>query len=222
MYIGPNYVVSFHKQPINAVDELRRRIEGRVPAVGRGSAFVAHALFDIVVDDYHPLVEQLDDEINAIEEEIIHRPTRALLERALTLRRNAQRLRRSVLPQRDVAARFARGEYALIGAETLLYFRDIYDHTTRVEDMIEGVREAADSTLNMYLGALNNRTNEVMKALAIVAVVFLPLTLIAGIYGTNFENVPEYEWRYGYAGMWVVMIAIAAALVAWFRWRRWI
>ena len=147
----------------------------------------------------------------------------AWFERALLVRRNMQRLRRTVLPQRDVAARFARGEYEhIIRQHALMYYRDVYDHTVRVEEMIEAVRDVTESTLNTYLGALNNRTNEVMKTLAITSVIFLPLTLIAGIYGTNFHNVPEYEWRYAYASMWIVMALIVAGLLAWFRWRRWI
>jgi magnesium transporter len=223
MYVGRNYVVSFHKRPVNAVTELWRRVTSRVPTIERGADFIAHALFDISVDDFHPVVEQLDDGISAIEERVIDHPDKQLLEEALVLRRNAQRLRRTIMPQRDVATRFARGEYPhLITGKSLMYFRDIYDHTVRVEDMIESVRDTADSTLNTYLGALNNRTNDVMKTLAIVAVIFLPLTLIAGIYGTNFDNVPEYGWRLGYAGMLILMLAITVALIAWFRWRRWI
>jgi magnesium transporter len=223
MYVGRNFVVSFHKRPINAVTELRRRVESHVPTLERGADFLAHALFDITVDDFHPVVEHLDDKISEIEEQMIDHPDKQLLEQALQLRRNAQRLRRTVMPQRDVATRFARGEYDHItSVASLMYFRDIYDHTNRVEDMIEAVRDVADSTLNTYLGALNNRTNEVMKTLAIVTAIFLPLTLIAGIYGTNFENVPEYQLRYAYPAMLITMAVVAVGLLAWFRWRKWI
>ena len=102
-----------------------------------------------------------------------------------------------------------------------MYFRDVYDHTVRVAEMIDSVRDLADSALNTYLSSVNNRINEVMKTLAIVTVVFLPLTLIAGIYGTNFENVPEYGTRFGYPGMLSGMVLLAASLVGWFRFRRW-
>ena len=102
-----------------------------------------------------------------------------------------------------------------------MYFRDIYDHTVRVEEMIDSVRDLADSALNTYLNSVNNRINEVMKTLAIVTVVFLPLTLIAGIYGTNFHNLPEYGLHYGYYAMLITMLIVAAGLLAWFRWRRW-
>ena len=222
MFIGKNYVVSVHRSPIAAVTEITRRAEARSPAVGRGADFLAHALFDLVVDGFHPVVEALDDEVAAAEERVIATPERDLLEEILRLKRNAQRLRRSILPQRDVATRFARGEYPqLIRQEALLYFRDIYDHTVRVEEMIDSVRDLADSALNTYLSSVNNRINEVMKTLAIVTVVFSPLTLIAGIYGTNFENVPEFTWTYGYPAMLIVMLLLALSLIAWFRYRRW-
>jgi magnesium transporter len=222
LYVGANYVVSYHHGPMHAVDELQRRARNHGLAFGRNAAFLAHALFDVVVDDLHPVVEALDDEIAELEERVIDRPERATLEVVLRLKRNAQRLKRSILPQRDVANRLSRGEYAsLIPPDTLMYFRDVYDHTVRVEEMIDSVRDLSDSALNTYLSSVNNRTNEVMKTLAIVTVVFLPLTLIAGIYGTNFENVPEYELRFGYVGMLLAMLALAGALVAWFRWRRW-
>lgn len=222
MFIGKNYVVSVHRSPIAAVEEITRRAQARAPAVSHGADFLAHALFDLVVDGFHPVVEALDDEVANAEERVIATPERNLLEEILRLKRNAQRLRRSILPQRDVATRFARGEYPqLIRSEALLYFRDIYDHTVRVEEMIDSVRDLADSALNTYLSSVNNRINEVMKTLAIVTVIFMPLTLIAGIYGTNFDNVPEFTWRYGYPVMLIVMLALALSLVAWFRYRRW-
>jgi magnesium transporter len=223
IYIGKNYVVSFHRQPSPAVAELRRRLSNHVTFVERGADFLAHALFDITVDRYQPVVESMDDAIADIEERMIERPDRALLAQTMVLRRQAQRLRRSVLPQRDIAARLGRNEYPdVISEAARVYYRDIYDHTVRLEDMLEALREVSESTLNTYLGAVNNRTNEVMKTLAIVTVIFLPLTLIAGIYGTNFDNVPEYGMRYSYASMWIAMGVIVVALLAWFRWRRWI
>lgn len=223
LYIGPNYVVSLHQEPVRATDEVRRRLENHAPLMTKGADFLAHALFDVVVDDLHPVVETIDDEVAAIEERVIAHPERETLERVLVVKRNAQRLKRSILPQRDVANRFARGEYRhLISEPALVYFRDIYDHTVRVEEMIDSVRDLADNALNTYLSSINNRINEVMKTLAIVTAVFLPLTLIAGIYGTNFENVPEYGWHYGFALMIVGMLVLTAGFVAWFRWRHWI
>jgi magnesium transporter len=224
MYIGRNYVVTVHRYPVHAVQEVRRRAEAEAPVLHKGVDFLAHALFDVVVDDMHPIVEALDEQVSDIEDEVLQRPEPSVLEDVLRLKRISQRVRRSILPQRDVATRLSRGEYPrLLSGQSLMYFRDVYDHTVRVEEMIDSVRDLADSTLNTYLSSVNNRTNEVMKTLAIATVVFLPLSLIAGIYGTNFENVFEYELgRAGYFGMWVVMIVVALGTLAYFRWRKWI
>lgn len=222
LYIGPNYVVSLHRRPLRAVAEVRRRAEHHNLVLDSGADFLAHALIDVLVDDFHPVVETIDERISVVEELVIDDPRREILQEILLLKRNAQRLKRSILPQRDTVNRFARGEYpTLIRPASLMYFRDVYDHTVRVEEMIESVRDVADSALNTYLSAVNNRINEVMKTLAIVTVVFMPLTLIAGIYGTNFDNVHEYGWRVGYYGMLIAMGVIAGGLVGWFKWRRW-
>ena len=222
LYIGRNYVVSVHRYPVRAVSEVRRRAEKHALVLEHGPGFLAHALIDVVVDDFHPVVESIDEQVAAVEEEVLANPKRETLEQVLRLKRNAQRLKRSILPQRDVMNRFSRGEYPkLIPAAAIMYFRDVYDHTVRVEEMIESVRDLGDSALNTYLSSVNNRINEVMKTLAIVTVVLLPLTLIAGVYGTNFQNVPEYGVRYGYFIMLATMAVVAAGLVVWFKWRRW-
>jgi magnesium transporter len=224
MYVGRNYVVSVHWSPLRAIDEVRRLAEGNGLVFSRGADFLAHALFDITVDDFHPVVEALDEEISTVQEQVLASPERPVLQQLMALKRNAQRLRRSILPQRDVANRFARGEYDhLVAGEALMYYRDIYDHTVRVEEMIDSVRDLSDSALNTYLSSVNNRTNEVMKTLAIVTVVFLPMTLIASVYGTNFEDtIPGYGRSWGFAVMLLSFVAIAAGLWAWFRWRKWI
>jgi len=223
LYIGPNYVVSVHRAPIGAIEEVIRRAQQEAPVVQRGAGFLAHALIDVVVDDFHPVVETIDDQVAALEERVLRSPERDTLQEVLRLKRVTQSLRRSIAPQRDVVNRFARREYpTIIPEESIMYFRDVYDHTVRVGEMIEGARDLADSALNTYLSSVNNRINEVMKTLAIVTVVFLPLTLIASIYGTNFETTfPSYGWGPAFAGMMLTMILIAAALAAFFRWRRW-
>jgi magnesium transporter len=222
LYLGKNYVVSVHRAPVHAVGDVRERAEKHALVLQHGAGFLAHALIDVVVDDFHPVVERIDEQILAIEELVLERPQRDTLEQVLRIKRNAQRLKRTILPQRDVMNRLSRNEYPhLIPADAVMYFRDVYDHTVRVDETIETVRDLADSALNTYLSAVNNRINEVMKTLAIVTVIFLPLTLIAGIYGTNFHNVPEYDIRFGYPGMLIVMLVVAIALAGWFKLRGW-
>jgi len=222
LFLGPNYVVSFHGHPLAAVDDVRRRAAQDGPLAGRGADFLVHALLDGLVDQFQPVVEEMDQAVDRLEEAVLANPQQRVLQEILVLKRNALRLRRALLPGRDVVNRFARGEFPrLVSDETHMYFRDIYDHVVRVEEMVEGLRDLAESVLNTYLSSLNNRMNEVMKVLSIVATIILPLTLIAGIYGTNFENLPELGWQWGYFGMLGAMSLIALGLVAFFRWRKW-
>ena len=224
MYVGANFVVTLHKGALAAVAQVRRQAENHARVLDRGAAFLAHAIFDLIVDDFHPVVESLDERVDTAQEKVLEHPQQEVLQEVLALKRMGLRLKRTILPQRDVANRFARGEYGrLVPAEALFYFRDIYDHTVRLEEMIDNVRDLSDSALNTYLSSVNNRTNEVMKTLAIVTVVFLPLTLMASVYGTNFHEVwPHYSWDGGFATMVASFVVIAAVLFAWFRWRRWI
>jgi magnesium transporter len=222
IFLGPNYVVSFHSHALAAVEDVRRRVTEDGPLAGRGPDFLVHALLDALVDQFQPVVADMDQALDALEEAVLANPQQRLLHDMLLFKRNAQRLRRTLLPQRDAVNRFARGEFpGLVSEETHMYFRDIYDHVVRVEDMVESLRDLTESVLGTYLSAVNNRMNEVMKVLSIVATIILPLTLISGIYGTNFENVPELGWQWGYFGMLGAMAIIALGLIAFFRWRKW-
>jgi len=190
--------------------------------LGAQCAPLAHALLDALVDDFLPIVEEMDDVIGELEERVLADPDHGRLQEIRLLRHNVLRLRRMLSPQRDVINRFARGEFSeLVRHEMNIYFRDIYDHIVRVEGMVEALREMAEGAFNTYLMVANNRMQEVMKVLAIVAAVFLPLTLIPSIYGANFENIPELKWEWGYFGMLGAMAVVALGLIAFFRWRRW-
>jgi len=222
LFLGPNYVVSFHQQPLPCLHELRRRCQENGPELARGADFLAHALLDALVDGYQPAVEELDETLERLEELVLAQPRSTFLEEILLLKRNVQRLRRTLIPQRDVVNRIARGEFPqVVRPESHIYFRDVYDHVVRVEELVESVRDLADGVLHTYLSAVNNRMNEVMKTFSVVAAIFLPLTLIASIYGMNFENMPELGWQWGYFGILGAMAAIALGLVIFFRVRRW-
>jgi len=222
VFLGRNYVVSFHSKHLPFVDSLRHRCEEDGPELRRGADFLAHALLDALVDDFLPVVEELDEALEPLEERVLHRPESSTLQDILLLKRNAQRLRRTIIPQRDVMNRLSRGEFPrLITPDATLYFRDIYDHTVRVEQFVESLRDLADGVLNSYLSSVNNRMNEVMKTLSVVAGIFLPLTLIASIYGMNFENMPELGWEWGYFGILGVIATVGLGLAALFRRRGW-
>jgi magnesium transporter len=231
LYLGRTYVVSFHRRPLASIAEVADRCARGAPQPARSAAWLAHALLDTVVDHVLPVVETLDEEIAALEDEALHAPEESLVQRMITLKHGVLRLRRLVAPQRDVVNRLARGDYPpeLVPPETLPYFRDIYDHLVRLEDMIEALRDLGDNviatylaTLNNRLAATNNRLNEIMKVLSIVGTIFLPLTLVASVFGTNFASTYEGAGWWGFTGMVVLMLVVSVAAIAWFRRRRWL
>jgi magnesium transporter len=223
LFLGPNYVVTSRWQPVLAVDELFNRACENHNILAHGADFLAHTVLDSLVDLLLPAVEEMDEHIDELEQRILDRPDKALLPEVLILKRNTLRLRRSILPQRDMVNRLSRGEFGhLISNEALIFYRDVYDHIVRVEEMLEGLRDLADGALSSYLSATNNRMNEVMKAMSVVAVIFLPLTLIASIYGTNLDLSPfGIHFKYGFLLMLTLMAAVTAVSVYFFHKRGW-
>lgn len=223
LYLGPSYVVSVHHRPLQAVTDTRVRCQRGAPLPARGPDWLAHALIDSLVDHMQPVVEAMDERIAELEDEALNHPEHALIEQMTTLKRGTLRLRRVITPQRDVVNRLSRGDFAhLVHDETHMYFRDIYDHLVRLDGMIDGVRDLGDSLVDTYLATVNNRMNEIMKALSVVGTIFLPLTLLASVFGTNFA--PTYEdWGWpGFIAMSVFMLACIVGLVSYFRHRHWI
>jgi magnesium transporter len=188
----------------------------------RGPGFVAHAILDHMVDFYLPVVDAFDDEVDEVEAQVIEHPTKALLARIFRLKRSLQRLRRIAVYQREVLKRLSRGEFELIPEKALPFFRDIYDHFVRVADLADSYRELLSGALDAYLSVVSNRMNEVMKALTLVATLMLPITFIAGVYGMNFEHMPELKWRYGYPFSLGLMLVVALGMMFWFKRKRWL
>ena len=224
MFLGGGYLVTVRNGEEPTIDELFEHACVNQHVMSRGADFLAHSVIDGLVDLLLPAVEEMDEALDDLEQRILDDPDKALLPQVLLLKRNTLRLRRSILPERDLVNRLSRGEFGdLIDREALIFYRDIYDHIVRVEEMLEGLRDLADGALSSYLSATNNRMNEVMKAMSVVAVIFLPLTLVASIYGTNLDYTP---WGLpGLAGgffvMLGVMLLIAGGLVLYFRRRGW-
>lgn len=223
IFLGPNYVVTSHIRPVLEIDELFDRACTNEHLINRGSDMLAQAVIDVLVDRLLPSVEQLDEALDGMEERVLERPDRELLPQVLLMRRLTMRLRRSILPQRDVVNRLSRGEFPkLIRQETLIFYRDIYDHTVRIEEVLESIRDVADSVLNTYLSAVNNRMNEVMKTLSVVTAIFLPLTLIASIFGTNLDySSLGLTLEHGFVWMLLSMVVVAGGMVLYFRRRGW-
>jgi magnesium transporter len=205
------------------VEALFERVSQNGHLLARGADFLAHAIIDTMVDLLLPAVEEMDEQLSTLEQSILERPDKALLNEVLQLKRNTLRLRRSILPQRDMVNRLSRGEFgALIRADALIFYRDVYDHIVRVEELLDGLRDLADSALSSYLSVVNNRMNEVMKAMSVVAVIFLPLTLIASIFGTNLAfSAIGFTLKGGFVWMLIAMAVITAVQVIMFKRRGW-
>jgi magnesium transporter len=200
--LGPDFVVSFQER--------------------EGDVYLAYALLDSVVDNYFIFLEKLGDEIEFLEEELVTNPTTETLQTIHDLKTEMVFLRKSVWPLREIISGLERGGSALIQESTLIYLRDVYDHTIQVIDTVETFRDMVSGMLDIYLSSISNRMNEVMKVLTIVATIFIPLTLIAGIYGMNFQYMPELGWRWGYPMVWLIMLAIGALMLVYFRRKRWL
>ncbi len=224
-YLGHNYVVSCHLNEVPAIVAFQDRSRRDIRLMSRGSDWLLHGLLDALVDEYLPIVDAVDDSIDDIEARMLHRPGPAILQEVMLAKRNALRLRRATTPQREIMVRLARGEFpALISDDVGIYFRDIYDHLVRIEYLVETVRDLADGALTIYLSSVSNRLNEVMKVLTAAATIFLPLTVITGIYGMNFEEnqFPSFSAPWGFAAVIIFMIVNSIVMLAYFRWRRWI
>ncbi len=224
-YLGPNYVVSCHRQPLAAIEHFRGRCQRDERLLQHTADWLLHGLLDGLVDEFLPVVDAMDEALDQLEETVLRRPDGRSLQQILLLKRNTLRLRRATTPQRDIMNRLSRGEFPhLIRPEAAIYYRDIYDHLVRVEYLVEALRDLADGALNTYLSVLSNRMNEIMKVLTAAATVFLPLTLISGIYGMNFAEgvVPPFDADWGFGLIVGLMATLAAGLLSYFRWRRWI
>ena len=222
IYLGKNYVVSFHHKPIAAIHELRERLLRAAPLPSRGADWLAHAMIDMLVDQLLPVVEAMDDELSDLEDQALADPDPALIYKMTSIKRQTIQLRRLVSPQRDLINRFSRGDFPHLVSEPVhIYYRDIYDHLVRLEEMIEGLRDLGDSVISTYLAMTSNRMNEIMKTLSIVGVIFLPLTLLASIFGTNFNDTFFETGWWGFGVMTAVMVISIVGLLWWFKRRGW-
>jgi magnesium transporter len=221
--LGPGWVVSFQEKPGDVFDPVRTRIRSPHMRVRRMEAdFLAYALVDAIVDGYFVVIEKIGDELDALEDEVMERPTRATLERLHGIRRRLLHMHRLKWRQRDAISTLWRDETFPISEPVRVFLRDVYDHAFVVLDTIETYRDLSVSLMDVYLSAASNRLNEVMKTLTLVSTVFIPLTFIVGVYGMNFDWMPELRWRFGYPLIWAIMAAIGAVILLWFRRKRWL
>jgi magnesium transporter len=223
LILGRNFVVSIEEQPselFNPVRERIRKAQGRIR--GSGADYLLYRLVDAVVDNYYVVLEKLGDDLEDLEDELIEGADRNDLTRIHYLRRQMIFLRKAVWPLRDVIASHQHGESALILRETALYFRDVYDHTVQALDTIETYRERLSDMMDIYLTGVDLKLNEVMKVLTIISTIFLPLSFLAGVWGMNFQFMPELAKPWGYPAALAVMALTVTGMLVYFRRRGWI
>jgi magnesium transporter len=219
-----NTVISFQEiHGGDAFDIIRTRIrtgKGRIRKMG--ADYLAYCLIDAVVDLYFVILEKIGDRIEILEEELVENPSRETMKSLHTMKREMIFLRKAVWPMRELINNFERTENKLVKKATRLFLRDLYDHTIRVIDTVETYRDLLSGMMDVYLSSVSNRMNEVMKVLTIITTLFIPLSFIAGIYGMNFDNIPELHWRYSYYLLWAVMITVAAGMIFYFKKKKWL
>jgi len=222
LFVGKNYVLTSHDVPMGSVASNLQRVQADGRPMRRGVDMLAHDIIDALVDNIMPTIDELDGKCTNIESEVVERPKKETLSSIMQFKRSIMALNRVMSPQRELVNSLARGDYPVISKKARIYYRNIYDHLARIEILTQNLRDLADSALATYLSSVSNRMNEVMKILSLVAAIFLPLALLAGIYGMNFAYMPELQWRYGYFVVWGVMVLVAISLVVFFKKRKWL
>ena len=223
LIFGSNFVISFQERLGKIFEPLRERIrkgKGRVRKLG--TDYLAYALIDSIVDNYFVILEQFGERIEDTEQELATNPTAETLQTIRVFKKEMIFLRKSIWPLREVVNLLERGESSLIQESTGIYLRDVYDHTIQIIDSVESYRDMLSGMLDVYLSSISNKMNEVMKVLTIFAAIFIPLTFVAGIYGTNFTFIPEFEWQWSYFAFLLVLFLIAITMLVYFRRKKWL
>ena len=222
VFIGKNFLVTSHQRESRSIAAVREHMRRAPETLARGADFLLHEILDRQVDHYISLLDCFDEELDRLEDEVLTHPRQELLEQILLLRRHVIAFRRSIGPQRDVIGRLARHDLPYISPKASIYFRDIYDHVVRVHEMLEGYRDLVAGVMESYRSMVAQRLNEVMSRLTTISTIFLPMGVVAGVFGMNFQNMPELHWRYGYPYALVLMFGVAIAMYAYFRWKKWV
>ncbi|HEY9852304.1 MAG TPA: magnesium/cobalt transporter CorA [Leptolyngbyaceae cyanobacterium] len=225
--LGKHYLLTVQEEPDrDCFAPVRDRIRTNKGTIRKhGADYLAYSLLDAIVDGFFPVLETYGERIEELEDEVVTNPSKRTLEKIYEIRRELLELRRAIWPQRDAINTLIRDGSNLISPDVRIYLRDCYDHAVQVIDIVETYRELSSGLMDVYLSSVSNKMNEVMKFLTVMSSIFIPLTFIAGVYGMNFNtdvsnwNMPELNWKWGYLAFWILMIAIASALVYFF-WRR--
>jgi magnesium transporter len=221
-FLGSNFLVTHHADTSRSVAAVMEQVTRTGILLSHGPTAVLHAILDRQVDGLELVLDNIEARIETMEDAVFARPRNAQIASLLSVKRNILELRRWTGKQRDVVLRLGRREFALISAEDALLFRDVHDHLVRINDLLEGFRDMLTSIQEAYLSVVSNRTNDIMRFLTLFSTVMLPLTVVTGIYGMNFDHMPELHSLHGYPMVLVLMLVIAGSMLLYFRHRGWL
>lgn len=217
-----NVLITHHYAPLPCIVDGQAYLARHAESLGRGPDYVFHLILDGIVDDYSPVVERITDRLDKLETTLFTRPSSELLARLLRVKRQVSYLRKTLILEREVLARLIRGEFKLVEAREIAYYRNVYDHLVRYTELIESSREMVSDLMQTHLSATSNKLNEIMKVLTMISTIGLVCSLIAGIYGMNFEQMPGLKWEHGFAFSLGLMALAAVGSFVFFRWKKWV
>ena len=223
LVLGKTFLLTFQERPGDVFDPVRERIRKHRPRIRQsGADYLAYALLDTVVDNYIHLIERLGERIEDLEDELFGHPTPAVMEKIHNLKREMNYLRKSVRPAREAIVELNKSESAIINEAIYPFLKDLQDLTTHATEAIDIYRDMLTDDFNIYVSTISNKMNDVMKVLTIFAAIFIPLTFVAGVYGTNFKFLPELEYKYSYPIFWGVLIVLGIGMVLFFKRKKWL
>ena len=215
-------MISFHENQRDVFEPVRERLRRGSLVRSMRADYLAYALIDVLIDGYYPIVEAQGAQLETLEERVSGRPHHADLKEIHRVRRELLTLVRMVHQQRDAVSALMRADHPLVSDAVRVYLRDSLDHATQISDVLDTFREIAMGLMEVYHSSVSQRTNEIIKVLTILSSIFIPLTFIVGVYGMNFEHMPELEWKYGYFMTWGLMLTVAGGLLWYFNRSGWI
>ncbi len=220
-FLGKNFLVTYHAGPLRSVTLTEERAVKATTNIARAPDRVAHTLLDLIVDNYKPALDELSLEIAELEQQALQHPSHHPLNKILQVKREVLHLRQIIGPQREVLARFARGEFKLIRAHLVPYYRDVYEGLFHISELAQGYTDTLTGILQVYLNMSSNRTSEVVKLLTMITVITTPLMMVGTWYGMNFKHLPEVDWKYGYLSAFVLTLASTLATWWYFKKKKW-
>lgn len=222
IFISENYLVTIHWQELEVIKKAHERIVNGINSFEKGMDFVFYTLLDEIVDDYFPITDKIGYKIEDLEEVILQNPNKQIQNDILNLKRNILRLRRVLAPQREVVNILLRHDFGIIKEENKLYYMDVYDHLLRIFDLIDTYQDLLAGTLDLYMSQISNRMNEIMKVLTIITTLMMPMTVISGIYGMNFQFMPGLQSKAGFSVAIILMLVIMSIEVIYFKIKKWL